>query len=77
MLSICLSGHLFFLKTQYLLNGLKDFCETLVKCLSYQGNVRLMTEPCLMKVKVRIQGQSSNGNVLCSLKNFKSLKISS
>ena len=73
MLSICLSVHLFFLTTQYLLNGLKDFCETLVKCLSYPGNVRLMTEPYLMKVKVRIQGQSSNGNVSCPLKKFKNL----
>ena len=36
--------------------------------------MELMTKPCLMKVKVTIQGQSSNGNVSCLLYNFKTVK---
>ena len=36
--------------------------------------MELMTKPCLYKVKVTIQGQSSNGNVSCLLYNFKTVK---
>ena len=34
----------------------------------------LIAEPCPLKVKVKSQGQSSNGNVLCLLYNFKTFK---
>ena len=34
----------------------------------------LITEPCQMKLKVTIQGQSSYGNILCPLYNFKTFK---
>ena len=34
----------------------------------------LITEACPMKVKITIQGRSSNGDVWCPLDNFKTFK---
>ena len=58
--SVCLSVHLFFVSTPYRCNGWKDFCESLVKCVVQNSDWTQSNEG---------QGQSSNGNVSCSLYN--------